>query len=115
PMELQRPRMVTDAMRLMRWPCLLGGALLLVGALLLAETGRVVLGSNFHELVPGEVFRSAQPTPALLESLARAPGLGTVINLRGRGDGMDWYDAEAAACERLGVALENFTFAATRL
>jgi hypothetical protein len=37
------------------------------------------------------------------------------VNLRGRGAGFDWYEAESEACQSLGLAHENLTFSASRL
>lgn len=96
-----------------RW--LLRAVCLFAAVLLSIEPARVLFGSNLHELVPGQIIRGAQPTANLLEELTARRGLRAVINLRGIGDGQDWYEKEAEACQRLGLSLENLTFAATRL
>jgi protein tyrosine phosphatase (PTP) superfamily phosphohydrolase (DUF442 family) len=82
-----------------------------------AEMGRVLIGANFHVVIPGEIFRCAQPTPEFLAWAVREHGIRTVVNLRGIGDGpiVDWYEREAAACQELGLSLENLTFSAYRL
>ncbi len=59
---------------------------------------------NFHWVVPGEAARSAQPYLGLFETLLRANAIASVINLRGRHPGFAWWDDEAAACARAGVA-----------
>ena len=82
-----------------------------------AETLRVVFGDNFHVVIPGAVYRCAQPSPELLARVVREHGIRTVVNLRGIGDGpiVDWYESEAAACQTLGLSHENLTFSAYRL
>ncbi len=82
---------------------------------LVAECVRVVVGGNFHTLIPNQIYRSAQPSPGQIERLAKDYGVRTIINLRGRGDGQNWYDAEARACQSLGLAQENLCFSASRL
>src|SRR5262245_46726283 len=59
------------------WGCAAG---LLVAVL--AEVGRVFVGPNFHTVLPGRVYRTAQPSPDRLERLVRGYGIRTVINLR---------------------------------
>ncbi len=43
----------------------------------------VILGPNFHEVVPGQVYRSAQPNASHLKEWRREYGIKTVVNLRG--------------------------------
>lgn len=63
---------------------------------------------NFHAVVPGEVYRSAQPTPQQLATYTAAYEIKTVINLRGDSTGIGWYDAEKAETARLGIAHIDF-------
>jgi protein tyrosine phosphatase (PTP) superfamily phosphohydrolase (DUF442 family) len=96
-----------------RWaPRIVAGVLALA---FLAEVVRVVAGGNFHTLIPGQIYRSAQPSAEKIECLARDFGVRTIVNLRGRGVGLDWYEDEARACQSLGLAHENLTFSASRL
>lgn len=44
------------------------------------------LGGNFHAVVEGQVYRSAQPSPSQLEAWTRKYGLKTVACLRGKTD-----------------------------
>jgi protein tyrosine/serine phosphatase len=60
---------------------------------------------NTHEIAAG-VYRSYQPSPARLASWAKR-GLRTVVNLRGPRPSAALF-LEEEACERLGLALENF-------
>lgn len=76
--------------------------------------GILHLGDNFHAVVPGELYRSAQPTPELITDYHVKHGIKTVINLRGENVGSDWYDAELAQTKRLGIKLVNFRMSAKR-
>lgn len=62
---------------------------------------------NFHTVVEAEVYRSAQPDPAELETWAKAHGIRSVLNLRGPSD-QQWYSDEIAASERLGLVHADF-------
>ena len=90
---------------------------LIAGAMLaiLGETLRVTLGSNFHVLVEGECYRCSQPSPRYIEQMARDYKVRTVVNLRGRCEEHDWFNAEGKACQDAGVSLENLTYSAGRL
>src|SRR5207237_623295 len=68
-------------------------ALLAVGF----EASRVMLGSNFHTVVPGRIYRCAQPSTAALDQIIAEHGIRTVVNLRGTCDPFDWYLDEARA------------------
>ncbi|HJT76752.1 MAG TPA: tyrosine-protein phosphatase, partial [Gemmataceae bacterium] len=81
----------------------------------LLETLHVQALGNFHELVPGRVYRCAQPSPACLERLIRGHGIRTVINLRGRSDPQDWYMDECRVTQRLDIEHEDIAFSAGRL
>ncbi len=41
------------------------------------------LSGNFHEVIAGEFYRSAQPTGAEIEGYAHRYGIKTIVNLRG--------------------------------
>lgn len=61
---------------------------------------------NSHEIAPGKMWRTFQPSPKHLERWA-AKGVKTVINLRGpKPTGQLFLEEEA--CERLGLTLVNF-------
>ena len=59
--------------------------------------------------------RSPEATADIVSAVANGRSVRTIVNLRGRGDGLDWYEAEARACQALGLAHENLTFSASRL
>lgn len=74
----------------------------------LRETG------NFHEVVAGELYRSAQPTPAMLQEDVSRHGIRTVINLRGAHPGAAWYEDEKRAAHDMGLKLIDFPMSANR-
>jgi protein tyrosine/serine phosphatase len=99
--------------RLLRWGTR-GLVLVLVGA----GTwwlGNILVGSNLHTVIPGRVYRSAQPTEASLERCVRNYGIRTVVNLRGCGNPLPWYLAEGRTAQRLGLGLEDVSFSAIHL
>jgi protein tyrosine phosphatase (PTP) superfamily phosphohydrolase (DUF442 family) len=81
----------------------------------LAEAGRVVIGSNFHTVMPGYVYRGAQPTAATVDSLVRDQHVKTIINLRGCGNPNEWYVDECRAAQERDVAVEDVCLSAARL
>lgn len=85
------------------------------GVGVLCEAVRVMALSNRHTVVPGRVYRCAQPTDADIRDLVARHGVRTVVNLRGFSPGYDWYAAEARATHDLNVSQEDITFSANRL
>jgi hypothetical protein len=75
----------------------------------------VVLGPNFHTVIPGAVYRAAQPSGRGLERLVRRYGIRTVVNLRGCCDPLPWYLEECRAANRLNVSQEDIAFSSCRL
>jgi protein tyrosine phosphatase (PTP) superfamily phosphohydrolase (DUF442 family) len=64
----------------------------------------IVFGGNFHTVLPGKLYRSAQPSTAELRNLVAAYHIRTVINLRG--DNTDqWYWDEHEAGRSLDVQI----------
>jgi protein tyrosine/serine phosphatase len=86
----------------------IAGALLFGGYL-----GMLQLTGNFHTVIPGQLYRSAQPTSAQLESYIKEYGIKTIVNLRGKAD-RDWYVDETAVASRLGVQHIDFGMSATK-
>lgn len=72
-----------------------------------AECLRIFVGSNFHTVVPGKCYRSAQPTASFLESVQRTYGVCTIINLRDENEDEAWYQQEKQAAQRLNLKLVN--------
>lgn len=73
------------------------------------------LSGNFHAVVPGELYRSAQPTAAQIAEYQENYGIKTIINLRGENIGSGWYDAEIAEAKKLGIAHVDFRMSARRI
>lgn len=75
-----------------------------LGALLLAVGGYVwSVRDNFGTVLPGVLYRSAQPGAADLVRYAARHGIRSVINLRGHNPDEAWYQEELAASARLGL------------
>lgn len=74
-------------------------------ALVGAEACRVILGPNFHVVVPGHCYRSAQPTATFLSDVVRSRGIRTVINLRGYNPHDPIIHDEADAALGLGICM----------
>lgn len=81
-----------------------GGALIL-SALLLAVGwfGGLHQSGNYHEILPGELFRSGQLSGADLNRRIAEDGIRSVINLRGSQTDKSWYDDEIAATRTAGA------------
>jgi protein tyrosine phosphatase (PTP) superfamily phosphohydrolase (DUF442 family) len=90
--------------------CFLG--LLLASAV---EFGRVMVFGNFHVVIPGQVYRSAQLTDEDLHTLIEKHGIRTVINLRGCCNPFPWYLKECRETHRRDVNQEDISFSAGRL
>lgn len=88
----------------------LGGAIMLSSAWFTY----LQLKHNFDAVVPGEVYRSAQPSPADLARYKQEYGIKTVVNLRGENKGSGWYDAEVDAATKLDIAHVDFRMSARR-
>ncbi|XSG81510.1 MAG: tyrosine-protein phosphatase [Methyloligella sp. ZOD6] len=88
-------------------------ALIFIG-LLGAYLGTLELSGNFRSVVAGEFYRSGQPSPDDIARYQKAHGIKTIINLRGKNVGRDWYDAELAASERLGITHLDFRMSSKR-
>ncbi len=85
--------------------------LLMYGAYL----GVLYFTGNFHSVVDGQIYRSAQITPAQLRQYQQQYGIRTIINLRGENRGSAWYDHEVAAAKDLGITHIDFRMSARRI
>jgi protein tyrosine phosphatase (PTP) superfamily phosphohydrolase (DUF442 family) len=84
-----------------------------VAAAFLPEVCRVALGSNFHEVLPGRLYRAAQPSGATLEDDIHTYGIRTVINLRGPNPGEDWFEEEICVVRRCNADFVSVNMSAS--
>lgn len=99
--------------RRLRWRAVLWGT----GALVLALVGWLGLQQaigNFHTVIAGELYRSAQPDAAAIRRWHDRYGIRTIINLRGANPGASWYDDEIATAAELGIEHRDFRMSASR-
>ena len=89
---------------------------LVLGLLLgpLSYLGALQLTGNFHTVIPGELYRSAQPTGDDIARDIREHGIKSVLNLRGPHPGEAWYDEELATSARLGIRHFDLPLSAKR-
>jgi hypothetical protein len=92
-----------------------GGVLAGLGLAFGLFVAYTLVGSNFHTVVPGRVYRCAQPSGPGLEELIRTHGIRTVINLRGCCDPEPWYLEQCRVTNRLNIDQEDLGFSAGRL
>jgi protein tyrosine/serine phosphatase len=92
------------------------GALAPLAVLLLfgGYLASINISGNFHPVVAGELYRSAQPSPAQIAAYKSNYGIATIINLRGENQHHSWYRNEIAASRRLGIAHVDFRMSARR-
>ncbi|MGL3605464.1 tyrosine-protein phosphatase [Rhizobium sp. G187] len=79
-----------------------------------AYVGILILSGNFHEVLPGRFYRSAQLSGARLGEEIDRYNIRTVINLRGENRGKGWYDDEVAATSAHGATHVDFRMSASR-
>lgn len=74
--------------------------------------GFLQLSGNFHTVIAGELYRSAQPTPGQIERYVQRYGIRTIVNLRGENDSQTWYDDEVATARKLDIRHIDFRMSA---
>jgi protein tyrosine/serine phosphatase len=74
--------------------------------------GGIQLTGNLSAVRPGELYRSAQPTPAQIDGYVQKYGIRTIINLRGANEGRSWYDEEVKESDRLKLVHVDFSMSA---
>src|ERR1700755_143412 len=72
------------------------------------------LNDNFHAIVDGEAYRSAQPSADEIRAYRDEYHIATIINLRGASPGRPWYDAEVRTAKDLGVRHVDFPMSARK-
>jgi uncharacterized protein (TIGR01244 family) len=70
---------------------------------------------NFHVVVAGQAYRSAQPSGADIAAWHEAYGIRTIINLRGAHPELAWYRAEKGAATRAGIEIVDYPISARRM
>ena len=80
--------------------------MLVLAALMLAVGwfGGLYQSGNYHAVLPGELYRSAQLSGEELSDRIARDGIRSVLNLRGSNPGAAWYPPEVAAALAAGVA-----------
>lgn len=104
------PRSRRSLLRVLARGCF-AGVLLAVGI----HIFYILLGTNFHTVIPGEVYRSAQLSASVLEQFIHGKNIRTIVNLRGCCDPEAWYLDEGRVSLRNNVSLEDLSFSAGRL
>ena len=79
------------------------GLLVLIGYLAYLQ-----FSGNFHPVSAGTVYRAAQMDGQKLARWKREYGIASILNLRGRNDGADWYETERAVADRVGIEHIDF-------
>ncbi len=87
---------------------------LLIPAGIAGHFGWLQAGGNFHTVAEGRLYRSAQPSAMDLADYARDYGIKSVINLRGRHPGEQWYEDEMRASGELGLRHADIALSARR-
>lgn len=89
-----------------------GLAIVAVPLVFLTYFGVLQLMGNFHEVIPGQLYRSNQPSASQISSYVKDHGIKTIINLRGENEKSAWYRRETAASETLGITHIDFGMSA---
>lgn len=83
-------------------------------AVVASYVGFLQLTGNFHAVVVGEIYRSAQPTETQIAEYKALYGIQTIINLRGKNIGDPWYDKEVETARRLEIKHIDFGMSASQ-
>ncbi len=79
---------------------------------LVTYLGWLHLSGNFHEVLPGELYRSAQMTGADIVKVRASHGVRSILNLRGAAPEDAWYREEIAASADLRIVHVDFAMSA---
>ena len=97
------------------WRRIVRGLVIVAVVAFLAEAVRVTALANRHTVIPGKVYRSAQPSEDDVRELVRDKGIKTILNLRGLCQDTDWYQEESRSAHDLGISQEDITLSANAL
>jgi hypothetical protein len=109
-LQSEKPTARRSVLKMLLWG--FGSGLIAGGAV---EVMSILVGRNFHIVVPNSIYRCSQPTANQLESLIERYRIRTVINLRGCCAPFPWYLNECRVAQRNGVSQEDICFSAGRL
>lgn len=74
--------------------------------------GVLQMKGNFHPVVAGLFYRSAQPSEEQLSAYRNTYNIRSVVNLRGENESAAWYRNEVEAAQRLGLRHFDFKMSA---
>ena len=108
--------MPRDPWKIITWTRALALTCLILGGLLFGSWAfqRYLLG-NFHSVVPGQVYRSAQPSAEQLVRWVETHNLKTVVNLRGRNVDKPLFLDEQRVLQEMDVNAVVLRFGASDL
>jgi len=88
--------------------------LLAIGVAIGIYAGYLASTGNFHTVVAGKLYRSAQPSPEQMADWHGRYGIKTIVNLRGAHPASDWYRNERDAAQSLGIRLIDYRMSSKR-
>lgn len=92
--------------RLARWALATTGALVALAGLVYWR----IHSFNVREVLPGEIYRVAQPDMRDVEKAATTMGFRTLVNLRGPNPKAEWYREELEVAKRRNLELVSLRF-----
>ncbi len=98
-----------------RWKSLVSLGFGVMALCVVAELVYIFAWGNLREVVPGRLYRAAQPSAKRIQHYLAKHGIKTILNLKGCCDPLGWYQEEAASAQKEGISLEEFSFSAGRL
>lgn len=93
--------------------CSLLAALLAIIIVFALNMGLQQLIGNFHEVLEGEFYRSAQPDAEDIADYRQRFGINTIINLRDEEKG-EWFRVEEQAARNHGIAFIHLPMSSAR-
>ncbi len=90
-----------------------GLALVLVASLIASYCGIIRYTGNFHVVEQGKLYRSGQLDESRFAQVISRYGVKSILNLRGAGPGLAWYDHEVSIANSLGVAHFDYGISAS--
>ena len=89
--------------------------MLVIGVIMGITVSYFYIFDNFHVVVKEKVYRSAQLSEKRLRKLISSKRLKTIINLRGKSEGRDWYAKEKKVAKENSVQHYDLRFVAHSL